>query len=143
MRYTRFGNTGLIVSRLSFGAMTFGSYHSIPSIFKVDQENARSMVESALGAGINFFDTADTYSGGQSEAILGEALAPRRNSKFRATTNFALLIPAGYNCDLKSTGIAPTEEIPGDLVIIIERSICFGTCPAYKLTISANDSVEF
>src|SRR5215475_6028971 len=85
MRYTRLGNTGLIVSRLSFGAMTFGSYHSIPAIFKVDQENARAMVEIALEAGVNFFDTADTYSGGQSEAILGEALGSRRRDVVIAT----------------------------------------------------------
>jgi aryl-alcohol dehydrogenase-like predicted oxidoreductase len=85
MRYTRLGNTGLIVSRLSFGAMTFGSYHSIPAIFKVDQENARTMVERALEAGVNFFDTADSYSGGQSEAILGEALGPRRQDMVIAT----------------------------------------------------------
>ena len=84
MRYTRLGNTGLIVSRLSF-ARRFGSYHSIPAIFKVDQENARAMVERALETGINFFDTADTYSGGQSEAILGEALGPRRQDMVIAT----------------------------------------------------------
>jgi aryl-alcohol dehydrogenase-like predicted oxidoreductase len=85
MRYTRLGNTGLIVSRLSFGAMTFGSYPSIPAIFKVDQENARAMIERSLEAGINFFDTADTYSGGQSEAILGEALKSRRQDMVIAT----------------------------------------------------------
>src|SRR5262245_29900439 len=65
------------------------------------------------------------------------------NSKFRATTLFALLILAGCNRDLKSIGIAPIEEIPGDLVIVLEKGICFGPCPAYKLTISANGSVEF
>src|SRR5205809_1089440 len=72
MQYTRLGNTGLIVSRLSFGAMTFGSDPSMPTIYKVDQENARAMVEKALEAGINFFDTADGCAGGQSEAMLGE-----------------------------------------------------------------------
>jgi Domain of unknown function (DUF6438) len=65
------------------------------------------------------------------------------NSKFRATTIFALLILASCNREHKSTAIAPTEEIPRDLVIILERGICFGTCPAYKLTITANGSVEF
>src|SRR5262249_58939308 len=78
MQYTRLGNTGLIVSRLSFGAMTFGSYHSIPAIFKVDQENARAMVERALEAGVNFFDTADTYSRGQAQAILRPPPRPTR-----------------------------------------------------------------
>jgi aryl-alcohol dehydrogenase-like predicted oxidoreductase len=85
MQYTRLGNTGLIVSRLSFGAMTFGSYHSIPAIFKVDQENARAMLEKSLEVGVNFFDTADTYAGGQSETILGETLRPRRQDLVIAT----------------------------------------------------------
>jgi aryl-alcohol dehydrogenase-like predicted oxidoreductase len=85
MQYSRLGKTGLIVSRLSFGAMTFGSYHSIPAIFKVDQENARAMIERALDAGVNFFDTADSYSGGKSEMMLGEALGARRQNLVIAT----------------------------------------------------------
>src|SRR2546422_11689853 len=67
MQNTRLGNTGLIVSRLSFGAMTFGSDPSISAIFKVDRENARAMIERSIEAGVNFFDTADMYAGGQSE----------------------------------------------------------------------------
>jgi aryl-alcohol dehydrogenase-like predicted oxidoreductase len=85
MQYSRLGNTGLIVSRLSLGAMTFGSYHSIPAIFKVDQENAMAMIERALDAGVNFFDTADSYSGGKSETMLGEALGARRQNLVIAT----------------------------------------------------------
>jgi len=65
------------------------------------------------------------------------------NSKFRATTLFALLILAGCNREPKSTAIVLSEKIPRDLVIVLERDICFGFCPAYKLTISANGSVEF
>src|SRR5262249_11327164 len=85
MQYTRLGNTGLIVSRISFGAMTFGSHPSIPAVFKVDQENARSMIDRSLEAGVNFFDTADGYSGGQSEAMLGEMLSSRRKDVVLAT----------------------------------------------------------
>jgi aryl-alcohol dehydrogenase-like predicted oxidoreductase len=85
MRYTRLGNTGLIVSRLSFGAMTFGSDPSGSAIYKVDQENARAMIERSLEAGVNFFDTADMYAGGQSEVMLGEALGPRRRTVVIAT----------------------------------------------------------
>lgn len=48
MQYTRLGNTGLIVSRLSFGTMTFGSHPSMPNIYKVAQENARAMIEPNL-----------------------------------------------------------------------------------------------
>ena len=85
MQYTRLGNAGLIVSRLSFGAMTFGSDPSISAIFKVDRENARAMIERSLEAGVNFFDTADMYAGGQSEVMLGEALGARRHDVVIAT----------------------------------------------------------
>lgn len=72
MRYRNLGNTGLKVSELCLGAMTFGS--SFYNIGAVDQELATSMVARAWEAGVNFFDTADVYSFGESEAILGEAL---------------------------------------------------------------------
>src|SRR5215468_1406196 len=85
MQYTRLGNSGLIVSRLSFGAMTFGSDPSIPAIYKVDQENANAMIERSLEAGVNFFDTADGYARGQSETMLGEALGSRRRDVVIAT----------------------------------------------------------
>jgi hypothetical protein len=65
------------------------------------------------------------------------------NSKFRETTLFVLLILAGCNRAPKSNRIGAIEEILRDLVIVLERGICFGTCPAYKLTISASSSVEF
>ncbi|MDT4895240.1 MAG: hypothetical protein QOH25_317 [Acidobacteriota bacterium] len=85
MQYTRLGSTGLIISRLSFGTMTFGSDPSMPNIYKVSQENARAMVEKSLEAGINFFDTADGYSSGQSETMLGELLSERRKDVVLAT----------------------------------------------------------
>jgi aryl-alcohol dehydrogenase-like predicted oxidoreductase len=78
MKYAKLGNTGLIVSRLSFGSMTFGNDPSITAIYKVTQEDAQTMVNKALDAGINFFDTADGYAGGQSEIMLGKTLADRR-----------------------------------------------------------------
>ncbi|WP_394840269.1 aldo/keto reductase [Pendulispora rubella] len=84
MEYIRFGNTGLVVSRLAFGAMTFGS-GNIPSIYKVDEGNARALVDRALEAGINFFDTADAYAEGQSERILGQVLGTRRKDVVIAT----------------------------------------------------------
>lgn len=85
MKYARLGDTGLIVSKLSFGAMTFGNDPSMPAIFKVDLENARAMVDRALAAGINFLDTADMYSAGQSEKMLGEIIANRRQDIVLAT----------------------------------------------------------
>ncbi|HXX66971.1 MAG TPA: aldo/keto reductase [Polyangiaceae bacterium] len=77
MLYTRFGNTGLIVSRLAFGAMTFGS-GNLPAIYKVDEKGADDLVGRAIDAGINFFDTADAYAEGQSETMLGKLLGSRR-----------------------------------------------------------------
>lgn len=85
MKYTSLGNTGLIVSKLSFGAMTFGSDPSIASIYKVNQEDAQKMVNKSLDAGINFFDTADGYAGGQSEEMLGRTLAACRKNVVIAT----------------------------------------------------------
>lgn len=85
MEYTKLGNTGLIVSKLAFGAMTFGDDASIKTVFKVDQQNAQEMINRSLEVGINFFDTADGYAGGQSETMLGKLLAPHRNNVIIST----------------------------------------------------------
>lgn len=85
MQYARLGNTGLIVSRLSLGTMTFGSDPSMPNIYKVSMEDARAMVEKSIDAGVNFIDTANGYSKGQSETMLGELLGARRKDLVLAT----------------------------------------------------------
>ncbi len=77
MKYTQLGHTGLVVSKLSLGTMTFGS-GNVEAIYKVDQNLAKQMVDRSLEAGINFFDTADGYADGQSETILGLTLGHRR-----------------------------------------------------------------
>lgn len=80
MQYTLLGQTGLVVSRLAFGAMTFTSGdRSNAAIYKTDVAAAHALVGRALDAGINFFDTADAYANGQSEEILGAALRQRRD----------------------------------------------------------------
>jgi len=79
MQYANFGNTGLIVSRLAFGAMTFGQGTLVGELkTNMDQNLADRMVGMCLDAGINFFDTADMYTSGQSEIMLGKALKGRR-----------------------------------------------------------------
>ncbi len=86
MQYTTLGNTGLVVSRLAFGAMTFtAGDRSLGAVYKTDAEAADALVGQALDAGINFFDTADAYASGQSERILGEALKSRRDEVVIAT----------------------------------------------------------
>lgn len=72
MKYNLLGNTGLKVSELCLGTMTFGE--NFFNIAVVDQANANQMVARCLEAGINFFDTADVYSYGESETVLGKAL---------------------------------------------------------------------
>ena len=78
MDYTRLGATGLKVSRLCLGCMTYGSKQWRPWI--LDEEESRPFIRRALELGINFFDTADMYSLGASEEVVGRALkdfAPR------------------------------------------------------------------
>ena len=85
MRYRLFGRTGLYVSELCFGAMTFGGKGFWEVVGKTAQDEADRLVGIALDAGINFFDTADVYSEGESEKILGKALGPRRREVVLAT----------------------------------------------------------
>lgn len=86
MQYARLGNTGLLVSRLAFGAMTFTlGNKDLGAIFKVGRELAEQLVGKSLDAGVNFFDTADLYAGGESETLLGQALKSRRKDVVIAT----------------------------------------------------------
>ena len=75
MKYTKLGRTGLIVSRLCLGTMTFGGQSGIwKYVGKQQQAEADELVKTAFDAGINFFDTADVYSAGVSERLLGQAI---------------------------------------------------------------------
>jgi aryl-alcohol dehydrogenase-like predicted oxidoreductase len=74
MRYNPLGRTGLFVSELALGTMTFGENDPWGRIGVLDQPSAQALVARALESGINLFDTADVYSGGQSESILGKSL---------------------------------------------------------------------
>lgn len=77
MRYNQLGNTGLFVSEICLGTMTFGAADESSmwgSIADVDQAAADRIVERSLAAGVNFIDTADVYSSGESERLLGQAL---------------------------------------------------------------------
>ncbi|MDY6805955.1 MAG: aldo/keto reductase [Cyanobacteriota bacterium] len=86
MQYTTLGKTGLVVSRLAFGAMTFGVGEMMPGLNNnIDQTLADQMVGRAFDAGINLFDTADAYMRGVSETMLGKALGSRRQEAIVAT----------------------------------------------------------
>ncbi|MDB5813808.1 MAG: oxidoreductase Aryl-alcohol dehydrogenase-like protein [Rhodocyclales bacterium] len=84
MRYKKFGNTGLFVSELCLGTMTFGGEDGMwAHIGKLQQDEVDALVGRALDGGINFIDTADVYAGGRSEIMTGQALknlkVPREN----------------------------------------------------------------
>jgi aryl-alcohol dehydrogenase-like predicted oxidoreductase len=74
MRYVKLGRTGLDVSPIAIGAMSFGEPNRGHPVWSVDEQASRPLIKHALDAGINFFDTANMYSQGNSEEILGRAL---------------------------------------------------------------------
>ncbi len=85
MKYRKLGDTGLLVSELCFGAMTFGGSGMWTPIGTTQQEEADKLVGISLDAGINFFDTANVYSTGISEQILGKSLGNKRKDIILAT----------------------------------------------------------
>jgi len=88
MKYRMLGRTGLYVSEICFGTMTFAGTGLFKNVGQVDQDGATRLVKLALDAGVNFFDTADVYSQGESESYLGNALKTldvKRSDVFIAT----------------------------------------------------------
>src|ERR1700723_429091 len=82
MQYRNFGSTGIKVSNLCLGAMMFGTFGN------PDHEDSIGIIHAALDAGINFVDTADMYSRGESEEIVGQALRGQRDDVVLATKFF-------------------------------------------------------
>ncbi|HEX8092406.1 aldo/keto reductase, partial [Jatrophihabitans sp.] len=74
MEYTKLGSTGLDVSRICLGCMSFGVPERGNHEWTLDEERSRPLIRSAIEAGVNFFDTANVYSDGTSEEIVGRAL---------------------------------------------------------------------
>jgi aryl-alcohol dehydrogenase-like predicted oxidoreductase len=74
MRYRKLGNTGLYVSEICFGTMTFGGKGFWEVVGKQGTNDAEALIGTCLDAGVNFIDTADVYSEGESEKLLGQAL---------------------------------------------------------------------
>lgn len=79
MEYVKLGNTGLDVSRICLGCMSFGVGERGDFPWALDEERSRVMIKKALELGINFFDTANIYSGGTSEEFTGRALKDYAN----------------------------------------------------------------
>ena len=74
MKYTQLGNTGIEVSRICVGCMSYGKPSEEFHLWTLNQEETTKMIKHALDLGVNFFDTANGYSHGTSEEFLGKAL---------------------------------------------------------------------
>ena len=100
MQYQQLGNTGVFVSKLCMGAMTFGGAEGIfKAIGGLPQHDVNTLVDNSLDAGINFFDTANVYSAGESETMLGKALGSRRKDVVVATKVFGRMGQAPMTWD--------------------------------------------
>ncbi len=107
MDYVRLGNTGMKVSRLCLGCMTFGEPDRGSHPWTLDAGKSLPIIRGALEAGINFFDTANAYSEGTSEEIVGEALRQyaRRDEVVIATKVFNRMKPTPNGSGLSRKAI--------------------------------------
>jgi aryl-alcohol dehydrogenase (NADP+) len=101
MKYTTLGSTNLRVSRLCIGCMSFGGSGVHGFEWTLGYEDSKKIIDRAIDLGINFFDTADVYSDGRSEQIVGKALVGRRNQIVLATK---VGLPTGDGPDERGLG---------------------------------------
>jgi aryl-alcohol dehydrogenase-like predicted oxidoreductase len=85
MKYNLLGNTGVYVSEIGLGTMTFGGGEKWGAFGGLGEKESALLVDQALEAGVNFFDTANVYAEGQSEVLLGKALHTKRHQAIIAT----------------------------------------------------------
>jgi aryl-alcohol dehydrogenase-like predicted oxidoreductase len=109
MRTRPLGNSGILVSQLCLGTGNFGGTGVFAKTGEIGQQEADAIVGRALEAGINFFNTAEAYSDGRSEEILGKALRGRRN-KAIITTKIASIRPGGIKVTLSRQRVAEACE---------------------------------
>ena len=110
MKYRKLGHTGLIVSEVALGSMQFGGKMNMGNL---GQEDTTRMVKQALDHGINFIDTADVYSLGESETLLGNALKGIREEIVLATK---VRLPMGQNFNRSgATRVNIMREVEGSL----------------------------
>src|SRR5438128_4723641 len=107
MKYTKLGRTGLDVSRICLGCMSYGGGNLGNHAWSLPEEESRPFVKKALEAGINFFDTANRYSLGSSEEILGRAIKDfaRRDEIVIATKVYGRMRPGPNGAGLSRKAI--------------------------------------
>src|SRR5271156_6967598 len=107
MEYVKLGRTGLEVSRICLGCMSYGASDQGNHAWSLDEDASRPFIQRALEAGINFFDTANRYSLGSSEEILGRALKDfaRRDDVVIATKVYGRTRPGPNGAGLSRKAI--------------------------------------
>ncbi|TIX92566.1 aldo/keto reductase [Rhizobium sp. P44RR-XXIV] len=115
MEYVKFGRTGLEVSRICLGCMTYGDPNKGTHAWSLNEEDSRPLLRQAIEAGINFLDTANTYSNGSSEEIVGRAIKDfaRRDDIVLATKVFNRMRPGPNGAGLSRKAIF--DEIDNSL----------------------------
>src|SRR5882724_2343239 len=118
MEYTKLGRTGLDVSRICLGCMSYGGGNRGNHAWSLGEEESRPFIKRALEAGINFFDTANRYSLGSSEEILGRAIKDfaRRDEIVIATKVYGRMRPgpngAGLSRKARDRDHRTTDSTP-------------------------------
>src|SRR5262249_39402354 len=97
MEYRTLGRSGLKVSTLTLGTMTFGGKGPFAAVGNSDLSEAERIIDTCIDAGINLIDTANVYSNGLSEEIIGEALGGKRPSDVLIASKARMRIGAGPN----------------------------------------------
>jgi aryl-alcohol dehydrogenase-like predicted oxidoreductase len=111
MEYRQLGNTGVFVSRICLGAMTFGGKGGIFEVIGgLGQHDVDTLVGNSLDAGVNFVDTANVYAGGESETLLGKALGTRRRDVVVASKVFGRMGPGANQVGLSRLHIMQEVE---------------------------------
>ncbi|MGO4568801.1 aldo/keto reductase [Rhizobium sp. 2YAF20] len=115
MEYVKFGSTGLEVSRICLGCMTYGTADRGNHAWTLDEQASRPLIRQAIELGINFLDTANTYSDGSSEEIIGRAIKDfaRREDIVLATKVFNRMRPGPNGAGLSRKAIF--DEIDNSL----------------------------
>jgi aryl-alcohol dehydrogenase-like predicted oxidoreductase len=111
MEYRQLGNTGVFVSRICLGAMTFGGKGGIFEVIGgLGQHDVDTLVGNSLDAGVNFIDTANVYAGGESETLVGKALGTRRREVVVASKVFGRMGPGANQVGLSRLHIMQEVE---------------------------------
>ena len=122
MEYQNLGRSGLKISVLTMGTMTFGGTGGFASVGSTGVDEARRQVDMCLDAGVNLIDTADVYSGGLSEEIVGEVLRGRRDQVLIATKVGSEVSDAGERIAGQADALAdrrgPAHALPMSTIAI-------------------------